>query len=377
VARCRALVGPAVARPLLHFASVRGGARGDVEALAAVAVDEALGPLLDRVQSCEPSDTAAWSVSCVPAVAPVRYRPVFAVACRFLQGYEGIRPATRERVAAALEYRPNLTARSLTTGRSMRIGALPHELDQFGLSKIIQGAARAARDAGYVLDILSLDMGDPEEIDRALQTVTQHDLAGVLALASTDHMAQTFATANFRVPAFLAGEEDEFASHHPSQLTTVGFPALIDHLAELGHQRLLHDAGPTAWSAARNRARAFETAVVVANDQMALLSPAHHPPGRLRRPGPPRRRAPAGARRPVRAGGRRGADLAARRPPVHGRGGTVASAAPHAARSPSGQWRQDRGVRTESAARPWPRCRGSTRRPRTDPRGAATAPGHR
>ncbi|MFC4630940.1 LacI family DNA-binding transcriptional regulator [Promicromonospora alba] len=196
----------------------------------------------------------------VAALARVSHQTVH----RYLQGYEGIRPATRERVVEALEaleYRPNLTARSLTTGRSMRIGALTHELDQFGPSKIIQGAAQAARDAGYVLDILSLDMGDPEEIDQALQTVTQHDLAGVLALASTDHMAQAFGAANFRVPAFLAGEEDEFASHHPSQLTTVGFPALIDHLAELGHQRLLHVAGPTAWSAARNRARAFETAV--------------------------------------------------------------------------------------------------------------------
>lgn len=196
----------------------------------------------------------------VAALARVSHQTV----ARFLQGYEGIRPATRDRVAEALEaleYRPNLTARSLTTGRSMRIGALTHELDQFGPSKIIQGATQAARDAGYVLDILSFDMGDPDEIDRALQMVTQHDLAGVLALASTDHMAQAFGAANFRVPAFLAGEEDEFASDHPSQLTTVGFPALIDHLAELGHHRILHLAGPSAWSAARNRARAFETAV--------------------------------------------------------------------------------------------------------------------
>ncbi|MFC8796611.1 LacI family DNA-binding transcriptional regulator [Promicromonospora sp. NPDC057138] len=196
----------------------------------------------------------------VAALARVSHQTVH----RYLQGYEGIRPATRERVAealTALEYRPNLTARSLTTGRSMRIGALTHELDQFGPSKIIQGAAQAARDAGYVLDILSLDMGDPEEIDQALQTVTQHDLAGVLALASTDHMAQAFGAANFRVPAFLAGEQDEFATDHPSQLTSVGFPALIDHLADLGHHRLLHLAGPTAWSAARNRALAFETAV--------------------------------------------------------------------------------------------------------------------
>ncbi|GAB3168883.1 LacI family DNA-binding transcriptional regulator [Myceligenerans halotolerans] len=196
----------------------------------------------------------------VAALARVSHQTVH----RFLQGYEGIRPATRERVVealAALDYRPNLTARSLTTGRSSRLGALTHELDQFGPSKIIQGATRAARDAGYVLDIVSLDMGDPAEIGQALEMLTRHDLAGILALASSDHMARAFDAADFRVPAYLAGEDDEFAGHHASQLTTVGFPALIDHLAALGHRRLLHIAGPPAWSAARNRARAFENAV--------------------------------------------------------------------------------------------------------------------
>lgn len=196
----------------------------------------------------------------VAALAGVSHQTVH----RFLQGYEGIRPATRERVVealAALEYRPNLTARSLTTGRSLRLGALTHELDQFGPSKIIQGATQAARDAGYVLDIVSLDMGDPDEIGEALEMLTRHDLAGVLALASNDHMAQAFDAADFRVPTFLAGEEDDFVSEHPSQLTRVGFPALIAHLADLDHRRLLHVAGPAAWSAARNRARAFEAAV--------------------------------------------------------------------------------------------------------------------
>ncbi|MBT2551759.1 substrate-binding domain-containing protein [Arthrobacter sp. ISL-5] len=50
-------------------------------------------------------------------------------------------------------------------------------------------------------------------------------------------------------------------SGHPSQLTAIGFPALIEHLASLGHQRFLHIAGPTTWSAARNRSRAYEAAI--------------------------------------------------------------------------------------------------------------------
>lgn len=182
---------------------------------------------------------------------------------RFLKGYQGIRPATRDRVAQALEaldYRPNLTARALTTGRSNRIGALVQELSQFGPSQIVQGAAEAAGEAGLLLDIVPINMGDLNEVTRALAMLREHDLAGIVALASTDHMAEALTAANFRVPALLAGEADE-PPRHSSELAGGGFTDLIDHLATLGHRRLLHIGGPSTWSAARNRARAFQLAL--------------------------------------------------------------------------------------------------------------------
>lgn len=182
---------------------------------------------------------------------------------RYLKGFEGIRPATRERVEAALvrlDYRPNLTARSLTTGRSHRIGALTHEIDQFGPSKVVLGASAAAREAGYVLDIVALDMGSTESIAQALDLLRQHDLAGVIALSSTDEMTHAFESARFGVPVVLSTEPDDTA-HGRTELSTVGFPALIAHLAGLGHRTFRHLAGPPTWSAARNRTRAYEAAV--------------------------------------------------------------------------------------------------------------------
>ena len=71
-----------------------------------------------------------------------------ATVTRLLKGYAGIRPETRDRVADAIRdlgYRPNLNARSLTTGRSHRIAALTHEITQVGPSKILEGANMAAR----------------------------------------------------------------------------------------------------------------------------------------------------------------------------------------------------------------------------------------
>ncbi|WP_127793885.1 LacI family DNA-binding transcriptional regulator [Agromyces sp. LHK192] len=181
---------------------------------------------------------------------------------RFLKGFEGIRPETRRRVERALDelgYRPNLTARSLKSGRSHRIGALTHEVSHVGPSRIAQGASAAAREAGYVLDLVSLDVHDTRSIEESLDLLIQHDLAGVLALSSTDEMTRAFQATRFRVPALIA-----VSSEHDGDRTdpaAVHLHELVDHLAALGHRRFVHVAGPDAWPAARWRARAYEQAV--------------------------------------------------------------------------------------------------------------------
>ena len=183
---------------------------------------------------------------------------------RYLKGFEGIRPDTKERVRKALkqlDYRPNLTARSLTTGQSRRIGMLTHEAGQYGPSKIMQGATDAARAAGYLLDIVALDLGSPESISEALDLLQQHDLAGILAMASTDEMARAFESTQFSVPVFMGNEPDDATRSKASELTAVGFPALVGHLYGLGHRRFMHVAGPATWSAARNRLRAVKAAL--------------------------------------------------------------------------------------------------------------------
>lgn len=178
---------------------------------------------------------------------------------RLLKGYQGIRPETRARVEqalAALDYRPNLSARSLKSGRSHRIGALTHETSQVGPSRIAEGASAAAREAGYLLDLVSLDMRNPHAIEESLDLLTQHTLAGVLAFASNDEMVHAFGAVDFRVPVYLEAEADD-----PRSFSETAITALVEHLASLGHRRLLHIAGPPNWSPARGRQHAYESAV--------------------------------------------------------------------------------------------------------------------
>lgn len=182
---------------------------------------------------------------------------------RHLKGFPGIRPETRERVEralGALDYRPNLSARSLITGRSHRIGALTYEIDQVGPSRIVRGAAEAARRAGYVLDIVTLDSADEDGIANSLELVNQNDLAGVIVLASSDEMTAAFRRIQFRVPAYLSSDEDGTAIGDGPPLAAA-IDEIIEHLHQHGHRRFYHLGGPTNWLASQNRVRDFRAAL--------------------------------------------------------------------------------------------------------------------
>jgi len=174
---------------------------------------------------------------------------------RLLKGFPGIRPETRHRVEqalATLDYRPNLAARSLTTGRSHRIGALTYEIDQVGPSRIVQGAAAAARRAGYVLDIVTLDNSDENGIEKSLEVVNQNDLAGIIVLASSEEMTAAFRRTRFRVPSYLSADEDGAGDPATAPLA-LAIDDLIGQLYDLGHRRFHHLGGPANWVAAQHR----------------------------------------------------------------------------------------------------------------------------
>lgn len=241
----------------------------------------------------------------VAAVADVSAQTV----SRYLRGYTGIKPETRERVESALlqlNYRPNLTARFLSTAKSNRIAALAHEFGEVGSSQVIASATRAARDAGYVLDVISLDVRDQEAVERAILLIDQRELAGVIAFAPTFSLIEAFASAEITVPVYIYSDRVDEERGDVISRDGASVRLLVDHLVELGHTAFVHVAGPLGWVSAYNRELAYSralsahrltsrgtmhgdwsstsgyelglmlathqdaTAIVVANDQMAL-----------------------------------------------------------------------------------------------------------
>ncbi len=183
---------------------------------------------------------------------------------RYLTGFEGIRPATRERVAIALkelDYRPNLAARSLATNRSHRIAVLTGDLTSAGPSQTVQGVAVAAREAGYVVDIVSFDVEKPASLSDAFDLIRHQDLAGVVALAISDEMRTAIEQVSVEAPMLLDAGPADLPGPVGTTFNAFGTQLVVEHLVELGHRDIIHVTGAMDYYAAQSRQASFARVV--------------------------------------------------------------------------------------------------------------------
>jgi LacI family transcriptional regulator len=179
---------------------------------------------------------------------------------RFLAGYEGIRPLTREKVATALkelDYRPNLAARSLATNRAHRIAVLTGDLLAAGPSRTVQGVAEAARAAGYVVDIIGFDVDDPDSLKEVIDVIRSQDLAGVVALAVSDSIHDAIAGLAIDAPLYLDSGPADLPGPVGQSFNSVGIQLVLQHLIDLGHREIVHVTGAMDYLAAKARVNGF------------------------------------------------------------------------------------------------------------------------
>ena len=171
---------------------------------------------------------------------------------RALREGSGMSASTRGRIlrrARELNYRPNLAARALVTGRSKQIGLIVPDLVHSLFATVALSAAAALRSQGYSL-IISSSEGDPQleifEIDQML-------MRGVdaLILASTQSTVEHFYKIGHQRLCFLLldrkipGLEADFVGVDDVMAGTLA----TRHLLEIGCRTIAHIAGPDVSSA--------------------------------------------------------------------------------------------------------------------------------
>jgi LacI family transcriptional regulator len=187
---------------------------------------------------------------------------------RVVTGSARVRPATRQRVEAAiadLGYVPNHLARGLSRQKTGALALIvPDFADPF-FTLILRGAEDVARRAGYRV-ILCNTGGDIEREDAYLEDMVAHRVEGLLIAPVSDRSRPNLRRLGpHRVPFVLIDRSISGIEADVVQGDSIdGARQATTHLIELGHTRIAHITEPQEVSTARDRLRGYTEALAAA-----------------------------------------------------------------------------------------------------------------
>jgi LacI family transcriptional regulator len=178
---------------------------------------------------------------------------------RALNGSSSVTEETRNLVletARALRYVPHSGARSLSTSRTNTIGVVLPDLYGEFFSELIRGIDQSARRRGLHL-LVSSSHGDADEAGAAVRAMRGR-VDGLIVMSP--HVDAGFVAANLpdTLPIVLLNTHD--AGQHCSALTVDnygGAAAMVQHLVEIGHRRIMMISGPANNFESGERLRGF------------------------------------------------------------------------------------------------------------------------
>lgn len=171
---------------------------------------------------------------------------------RVINAHPNVSDATRQRVQQAiakLGYRRNVAARTLVTRHSNTIGVITGVSVEWGPSMALVGVERAARDAGFYVSVAGLGSMEPGAVREVLGHFADQGVEGIVVIApeaAMSHMAEPF-VADAPVVMVAAGANPAGGVQITSIDQFHGARLATGHLADLGHTRIGHVAGPEPW----------------------------------------------------------------------------------------------------------------------------------
>jgi DNA-binding LacI/PurR family transcriptional regulator len=166
-----------------------------------------------------------------------------------MRGSPNVSDARRTAVLEAareLSYRPNAAARSLVSQRSYVVGIVLSDLHNPFFADVADGIEEKATEIGYRA-LLSSGFLDAERERNAVDTLLQLRADGLLLLGNVAPF-QRFESAALSVPIVaISREASSDLMDSVRDDDRLGAELLVDHLVELGHERIAHiSAGAAA-----------------------------------------------------------------------------------------------------------------------------------
>jgi DNA-binding LacI/PurR family transcriptional regulator len=206
----------------------------------------------------------------VAQLAGVSYQTV----SRVLHDSPHVSDETRKRVLKAirqLDYRPNLAAQALVTGRSKTLGVVSFDTTLYGPASTLLGIEQAAHDAGYAVSVSCLRSLNRETVLAAIQLLRDQGVDGVAVIAPVraGMEALRHVKPDFAVVAVEAGPKASIPVATVDQMA--GAAAATQYLLNLGHKTVWHLAGPSDWNDAEERIEGWRSVLVEAGASVPAL----------------------------------------------------------------------------------------------------------
>lgn len=182
---------------------------------------------------------------------------------RVVNGFDRIRPETRDRVLAAiaeLGYRRNSAARTLATRRTRAIGVLAPTVSDYGPTSTVQGIEVAARAAGYH-PLITSTSDDRGSILASLGFLLDQSIEALVVIAPQQRILEALRELEITVPIATLQSIELGDGTAVSVDQSTGADLAMRHLLDLGHRRIQHIAGPVAFFEAAARRMSYERAL--------------------------------------------------------------------------------------------------------------------
>ncbi|MEV5409954.1 LacI family DNA-binding transcriptional regulator [Thermopolyspora sp. NPDC052614] len=183
---------------------------------------------------------------------------------RVLNAPDRVRAETRARVLAAvreLDYRPNLAARQLVTGRSGVLGVVSIDTTLYGPASTLYGIEQAARLNGYTVSIASLSALTRKSMEEGVRRLRSQAVDGVIIVAPHESAADGLRHLPPGPPVVAVDAPGEPPVPVVMVDQRAGAVRATRHLLNLGHRTVRHVAGPIDWTDASGRIEGWRAAL--------------------------------------------------------------------------------------------------------------------
>ncbi len=185
-----------------------------------------------------------------------------------------VSPESKRRVLTAikkLNYRPNLLARSLATGKTNTVGLIVSDIKNPFFSELFQGAEECALENNYNIFLCNTDY-DLKRSLKYLSILIDKKVDGIIVSCSQTNNLLKKELNNSKIPFVIVDSSDINIKEDNIYIDfKTGIEDAISYLISLGHKKIYFVSSPKTLITARTRVRIFSDCINKFNKENNLI----------------------------------------------------------------------------------------------------------